>query len=174
MKKFFILLTLWLLTSLAIKVSAQLINLNPDPNGEPWWAGGLPEITPEIQAELDAIPELILTPKSQQMTLPSVVDNSEKIWFRPIFSQDGGSCGQASGVAYLFTYEINRVRNLPANEEWHTSNQYPTHYTWNYLNNGGSGGSWYYWGWNIINNSGIPTVETGSIVTCPEISLQKK
>lgn len=137
----------------------QLINVNPDPNGDPWWAGGLSEITPEIQAELDAIPMLTLSTKSLSTPLPSVVDNSKKNWFRPIFNQDGGSCAQASGVGYLFTYEINRVRNLPANEEWHIDNQYPTHYTWNYLNKGTGAGSWYYHGWNIINTSGIPTVE---------------
>ncbi|TVQ84792.1 MAG: hypothetical protein EA393_14185 [Bacteroidetes bacterium] len=160
MKKHIILLSLWLLTSLAMQVSAQLINMNPDPNGEPWWAGGIPEITPEIQAELDAIPILSLSTKSLSTPLPSVVDNSQKIWFRPIFSQEGGSCGQASGIGYLFTYEVNRVRNLPANDnDLHAGNQYPTHYTWNYLNKGENSGSWYQWGWNIINSSGIPTVD---------------
>lgn len=34
---------------------AQLINMNPDPNGNPWWAGGIPETTPEIQAWSDAL-----------------------------------------------------------------------------------------------------------------------
>ena len=47
--------------SLTLMANAQLINCNPDPNGEPWWAGDLPEITPEIQAELDAIPLLEVT-----------------------------------------------------------------------------------------------------------------
>ncbi|MBS4013940.1 MAG: T9SS type A sorting domain-containing protein [Bacteroidetes bacterium] len=155
MKKHIMLLTLWLLTSLAMQVSAQLINLNPDPNGEPWYAGGLPEITPERQAELDAIPLLTLTAKSLSTALPAMGDNSKKIWFRPIFGQDGGSCGQASGIGYLFTYEVNRVRDLPANNP---NNQYPTHYTWNYLNFGGNTGSWYNDGWDIVNNSGIPTV----------------
>jgi len=28
---------------------AQIVNLNPDPNGDPWIAGGIPEVTPEIQ-----------------------------------------------------------------------------------------------------------------------------
>ena len=26
------------------------ININPDPNGPPWIVGGMPEITPELQA----------------------------------------------------------------------------------------------------------------------------
>lgn len=158
MKKITIFFSLWLLTSIALQVSAQLINVNPDPNGEPWWAGGL-VITPEIQAELDAIPMLTMTTKSLATSLPTVVDNSQKIWFRPIFNQDGGSCGQASGIGYLFTYEVNRVRNLPANDNiLHAGNQYPTHYTWNYLNQGDSIGSWYNQGWNIIQTSGIPNL----------------
>ncbi len=154
------LLMLCLFTSVAMQVSAQLINMNPDPDGEPWWAGGLPEITPEIQAELDAIPSLTLTSKSLSTPLPAVVDNSQQIWFRPIFNQDGGSCGQASGIGYLFTYEINRIRNLPAHLPRYRQNHYPTHYTWNYINGGTGSGSFYYSGWDRIKDSGIPNVDT--------------
>ncbi len=155
-KKTLHLFALWMLTSIAIQVNAQLINLNPDPNGEPWWAGGLPEITPEIQAELDAIPKLVLNNKSLKSSLPVMVDNSEQNWFRPIFAQDGGSCGQASGIGYLFTYEINRIRNLSAHLP---QNQYPTHFTWNYLNKGTGEGAYYYKGWDIIKDFGIPNRE---------------
>jgi len=160
MKNVFPILTFWLFIGLTTSASAQLINCNPDPNGEPWWAGGLPEITPEIQAELDAIPILTLTSQSESVTLPPMVDNSQKVWFRPIFSQYGGSCGQASGVGYLFTYEINRVRDPQGNQSSNSTNQYPTHFTWNFLNEGNGSGSWYYDGWEIIKESGIPTVET--------------
>lgn len=113
------------------KANAQLINCNPDPNGEPWWAGGLPEVTSEIQAELDAIPPLVISSKSSATILPSQVDNSQRPWFRPVFLQNGGCCGQASGVGYTFTYEVNRVRNVSGNLP---KNQYPTHFTWNFLN----------------------------------------
>lgn len=81
MRKYILLLTLWLLTGLAMQVSAQLINVNPDPNGEPWWAGGY-EITPEMQAEYDALPPLILTQKAISTVLPYKVDNSKKKYFR--------------------------------------------------------------------------------------------
>jgi len=37
-----------LLALFTINVNAQITNLNPDPDGDPWIAGDLPEITPEI------------------------------------------------------------------------------------------------------------------------------
>lgn len=155
MRKFFTIFILWVFLSLLSTANAQLINYNPDLDGEPWWAN-LPEITPEIQAELDAIPPLVLSPESYSKWLPAKVDNSEQIWFRDIFIQEDGSCGQASGVGYTFTYEVNRIRNLPANTP---ENQYPTHFTWNFLNKGSNSvGSWYYHGWNIIEECGIPSV----------------
>jgi hypothetical protein len=142
---------------MAISAYSQPYNANPDPNGEPWWIGGLPELTPEIQAELDAIPELVLTPASLQKVLPASVDNSKRVWFRPIFQQKDFSCGHASGVGYTFTYEVNRVRNLPSNN---AQNQYPTHYTWNYFNLGENFGSGYQSAWYVIRDCGIPNVTT--------------
>ncbi|PID29956.1 MAG: hypothetical protein CR982_01805 [Candidatus Cloacimonadota bacterium] len=134
-------------------LSAELINANPDPNGDPWWAGGLPEITPEIQAELDAIPEIVLSEESITKSLPEAVDNTNQIYFRSIFNQEEGCCGQASGVGYTFTYEINRLRGIASDNDY---TQYPTHYTWNYLNKGTGYGSWYHHGWEIIKDSGCP------------------
>ncbi|MBC8525291.1 MAG: T9SS type A sorting domain-containing protein [Candidatus Cloacimonetes bacterium] len=140
-------------------LNAQIINLNPDPNGEPWYVGDLSEITPEIQARLDSIPEMIISEVSLHRVLRDVVDNSNEIYFPPIFQQQGGSCAQAAGVYYTFTYEINRLRNLPSDVE---ENMYPTHYTYNYLNHGdNSCGSTFIDGWLIIKiYSGCPTVAT--------------
>lgn len=153
---------------LTFKANAQLINCNPDPNGEPWWAGGLPEVTSEIQAELDVIPPLEISSKSSATVLPPYVDNSKKIWFRPIFLQKDGCCGQASGVGYTFTYEVNRIRDLNANVP---QNQYPTHFTWNFLNKQDRwGGSWYYQGWDIIKQMGVPTVEDYGGMYKPNLS----
>ena len=157
MKVFIRTLCLSLVMSLTLMANAQLVNCNPDPNGEPWIAGGLPVITPEILAEMESFPVLELTSQSRSTTLPAKVDNSQRPWFRPIFIQSGGCCGQASGIGYTFTYEINRVRNLNANVP---ENQYPTHFTWNFLNETyDGGGSWYYEGWKVIEQMGIPTVE---------------
>ncbi|MCF6185209.1 MAG: T9SS type A sorting domain-containing protein [Bacteroidales bacterium] len=133
--------------------NAQIQNLNPDKNGEPWIVGGL-RIPSE--AEINKIPVVKLSVKEKSKALPSSLDNSSKVYFRPVFSQTDGCCAQASGIAYNYTYEINRERGTSANV---SINQFPTHYTYNFLNGGdGSNGSWYTDGWDIIRADGCPTV----------------
>jgi hypothetical protein len=148
--------------------TAQLINVNPDKNAEPWYAGGFPAMTPEKQAEYDSIPKLDLTQESKSKTLPVLVDNSQYIFMRPVFRQDSGSCAQASGVSYIFTYEVNRLRNTPADTS-HKENLFTYNYTYNYLNSGsGNNGSFYWDGWDIIKANGCPTIPTwgGLFIDC--------
>lgn len=140
---------------LAVGAQTQVTNINPDPNGDPWIVGGLRELTPEDYNMLNKLPQWKLENPVNSRDLPLQVDNTTNPWFRPIFSQSGGSCGQASGVGYNFTYEIDYERQVPANV---SQNQYPTHYTWNFLNGGNGGGSWYFDGWMIIREGGCPTV----------------
>lgn len=132
-----------------------LINLNPDPNGEPWIAGGVDE--KEWAEALSDAKELQLPKRgalSKRATLPSSIDNTTHHSFRPIFNQKGGSCAQASGVGYVFTYEINCFRGLPSNTP---ENQYPYDFTYNFLNNGDENtGSNTNSGWSIIKAIGIP------------------
>ncbi|MCX6235454.1 MAG: T9SS type A sorting domain-containing protein [Bacteroidetes bacterium] len=134
---------------------SQTINVNPDPNGDPWIAGQLRPLTDEDWKFLKSLPELTVPLQYTNRILPSSVDNSQEPYFRPIFNQDGGSCGQASGIGYAFTYEIDFARGIPANT---MVNQYPTHFTWNFLNGGVGGGSWYWDGWMIIHADGCPNV----------------
>lgn len=112
-------------------------------------------------AEYNAIAQLpplkFSSTSNAPMALPTRVNNAEKIYFRPIFDQGGGSCGQASGVGYTFTYEIDLDRNLSAQV---AANQYPHYYTWNFLNGGFGGGSWYFDGWDIIRENGCPNLPT--------------
>lgn len=89
------------------------------------------------QAQLMALPMLEVPAGYATRDLPPMVDNSTQPYMRPVFNQDQYCCGQASSIAYNFTYEIDRVRNLPANVP---GNQYPTHFAWNFAN-GGNG--WY-------------------------------
>ncbi len=134
---------------------AQIQNVNPDKNAEPWILGGLRIPSDD---EINTIPVLENVKTNGSKDLPSTFDNSTQPYFRPIFNQTDGSCAQASGVGYLFTYEINRMRGTSANT---TANQFPTHYTYNFLNGGsGSNGSWMTDGWEIIKASGCPTVAT--------------
>jgi len=69
------------------------------------------------------VPPLYSSPNAPQ--LPPVLNNATLPFFRPVFNQDGLSCGQATFVSYNYTYEVNRVRNLPGNIP---ANQNPTHF----------------------------------------------
>ncbi len=141
-----------------LPMTAQLKNVNPDPNGEPWYVGGL-RIPSE--AELSKIPTVELSQQDLQRNvnvLPAQFDNTTQPYFRPIFNQSNGSCAQSSGVAYNFTYEINRERGTSAAIP---ANQFPSHYTYDFLNDGsGDNGSWYTDGWDIIKANGCPDLPT--------------
>jgi hypothetical protein len=149
----------------AIRIFAGPINVNPDPDGEPWWAGGVTEFTVEEREMLDALPEFAPLTNSD---LPLKIDNSELKYFRKIFMQNGASCAQAAAIGYNYTYEMNYSNDTDASL---ASNRYPTHYTWNFLNFGivedsqnpgnylpieGTGSN-FVGGWDIIASGGIPT-----------------
>jgi hypothetical protein len=112
--------------------------------------------TEEIQ--LKNLPVLQMTTASRSRDLPYMVDNSTEIYMRPVFNQAGYSCGQASGIAYNFTYEMSRARNVPANI---ADNQYTTHFTWNWWN-GGNGwyGVSYLHSFQVLKYMGEPDVNT--------------
>jgi hypothetical protein len=138
-----------------------LINLNPDPEGEPWIAGGLRPLTPQDIERMEKIPELRVLKKRSATgataELPYKVNNTEHPQFRSIFNQKGGSCSQASSIGYVYTYEINFLRGLTSDV---AENQYPYGYTYNFLNSGdGSRGAMHWDGWDIGMRNGIPTVE---------------
>jgi hypothetical protein len=140
----------------SIQSFAQIHNINPDPNGEPWMVGGLKIPDKEKLAQ---IPTIILSQDDlnrSSLTLPAQLDNTTQAYFRPIFNQSNGSCAQSSGVAYNFTYEINRERGTSAAQ---VQNQYPSHYTYDFLNGGsGDNGSFYTDGWDIIIANGCPNI----------------
>ena len=75
--------------------------------------------------------ELVARRKARAMQgktqLPPFVYNGESKYFPPIFNQDGGSCGSAQSIGYMFTYEMNSYRDLDASLP---ENQYPSHFTW--------------------------------------------
>ena len=80
--------------------------------------------------EMDAIPILKST------DLPYKLDNSVLPYFRPIYEQVSNECSQVSAIAYNFTYEMNRLRDLPSDD---SANQYPTHFVYNF---GQDGNGW--------------------------------
>lgn len=88
-------------------------------------------------------------------TLPAFVDNSKQIYFPPLVNQKGGSCAQASGIGYMFTYEINRL--LDRNASASTANQFAYLFTWNFVNDGGDNGGFVDEGLMIARNFGVMT-----------------
>jgi hypothetical protein len=116
---------------------------------------GLPLLTKEDSIFQASLPVLKLPENLRNRELPVNVDNSLLPYFRPIFNQSSLECGQASGVAYTFTYEMDRLRNLPANV---IANQYPTHFVFNWSNQGNGSACAFFDSWNIIREVGTPNV----------------
>lgn len=103
------------------------------------------------------IEEVTLPDAYRNKSLPQYIDNSQKDWFRPIFSQTSfPNCMQSTSIAYSFTYEMCRLRNLSAQNE---DNQYGTHFAWNFFN-GGNGwfGVNYLQTMDVLQYHGVPTV----------------
>ncbi|MBE9469086.1 MAG: cadherin domain-containing protein [Bacteroidetes bacterium] len=120
---------------------------------------GLRKLTEKEKQEQLSLPRLKI--KKRSKGLPNAVNNAEQSAFRPIFNQSGNCCGQASGVTYNYTYEMNLLWGTSADA---AESQFPSHYTWNFLNGGIDWGSWYFDGWDLILDNGCPTIETfGSI-----------
>ncbi|MHC1707378.1 MAG: T9SS type A sorting domain-containing protein [Bacteroidales bacterium] len=118
----------------------------------------LPSLTEKDMEMIKRLPELKvpqLYKSAAAPLLPYAVDNSTQAFMRPVFSQVALECGQASGVAYNFTYEMNYRRNVSGNLP---QNQYPTHYVWNFSNNGASCGVSFLESWEIIRGAGTVNV----------------
>ncbi|MBR4065944.1 MAG: hypothetical protein IKJ97_04250, partial [Bacteroidaceae bacterium] len=81
---------------------------------------------------------------------PAYVNNAELKFFPPVFNQDGGSCGSASRICYMFTYELNAYRNLSGKI---SSNYYPSHFVWLHTNTS-SGKN------EFVTSIGVPSAAT--------------
>ncbi len=112
-------------------------------------------LTPDELFVLSNIPELTVPENykgDDAPLIPYSIDNSGQPYFRPITWQSGYECGQSAGIAFNFTYEIDRLRGLPANV---TTNQYPTHFTWDFLNNADNyQGASFFDSWEIVKACG--------------------
>lgn len=83
-------------------------------------------------------------------TRPAYVNNAEQKFFPPVFNQDGGSCGSASRICYMFTYELNAYRDLDGKQY---ENYYPSHFVW-LLTNSSSGKN------EFVTSVGVPSAAT--------------
>jgi len=100
------------------------------------------------------LPDIYKSPTVKE--LPSVFDHSESPYLRPPFTQYSYSCGQASSIGYNFTFEINRLRELPADD---SLNQYPPVFSWNFFNNAEPDiGVCFYYTFEAIKSNGQPNV----------------
>jgi hypothetical protein len=129
-------------------------NMNPDPEGEPWMAGGF-----SYSRTMDKLKEI---PFRQGQTnrvkeIPVAIDHSTTKYFRPVFSQgQTGSCAQASTIGYIFTYEINTHKDADGST---SDNQFSFGFTYNLYNRGsGDSGTYVVDGWNCAQLNGLPTV----------------
>lgn len=116
--------------------------------------------TPEQLAQRLAIPVWKAPESGKHLRsaagLPRSVNNSKQIFMPPVFEQRSNSCSQASGIRYVFTYEVNRMLNRQsAGKECLFSYLY----TWNYLNEGKEEGSHPELGYNIAKVAGVPTTD---------------
>lgn len=149
----------FIFTIATVFIFGIFFNLSAQKDGLPPGYENLPKLSLEDSIGLVSLPEMKMPDwlkGTNTDVLPYEVDNSEQIYWRPVFEQSQFECGQASGVGLGFTYAINRMRDLPSDEE---ENQYPTHFTWNY-GNGGNGwyGVSYFHSFEIIKKEGNPNV----------------
>ena len=96
--------------------------------------------------------------------LPAQWDNSNQPYFRDLFEQEASECGQYAAIAFNFTYELAYRRNVSAKLP---ENQFPTHFTYNFMN-GGNGwhGVNYFHSYEIVRTNGQPNVvDYGGIAT---------
>lgn len=119
-------------------------------------------ITPKDSLRMVSLPEMRMTHSYQQSktSLPQSVDNSVHPYWRNIFWQAGCSCGQASSEGYVYTYEINRKRDLDATLD---ANRYAYSFTYNFLNIGNTVcGASFIESHDIIREAGIPNLPTNN------------
>ena len=99
-------------------------------------AGPKPKMTPAVkQIRRQRTPFRV---EAGEVQLPTSVDNSRERFFPPLINQTGGSCAQAAGIGYMFTYEINRLLGTAADTP---ANRMSYLFIWNLINEGEDQGS---------------------------------
>ena len=82
---------------------------------------------------------------------PDHVHNGQNRHFPPVFNQDGGSCGSASRISYMFSYELAAYRNLDGSDP---HNHYPSHFVWLHTNSPAQGKD------EFVTRVGVPSAAT--------------
>ncbi|MEN8192317.1 MAG: discoidin domain-containing protein [Bacteroidota bacterium] len=113
--------------SILAQVNVVNKNLNPNPDALPWYIDNYTDPINKTFIPKEKIENHLKELKTTQIELPEKVDHSFSQYMRPVFVQDGGSCGSASRICYMFGYEINSYRNVDGSL---LENVYPSHFTW--------------------------------------------
>lgn len=113
-----------------------------------------PKLTPQI-TYIKSLNKIFNVQVANKVTLPDHVDNSKSIYFPPIINQEGGSCAQASGIAYMFTYEMNRLLGRDASAS--AANRFSYQFSWNMINDGIDQGSFVEQGLFLAERYGMMT-----------------
>ena len=125
-------LTLFMLACCAMAASAQDVPVNrekyPDYVDPRTAYKPEPRLMKFIQKDGESQSRAVARAASE---LPEYWNNADTKYFPPAFNQQGGSCGSASRIGYMFTHEINALRDLDASLP---ENQYPTHFVWLHTN----------------------------------------
>lgn len=145
-------MTTLLALMLPVSLMAQSWDKEKYPDYDPTFSNPDPALVDFVAKTKRAAEGQPLTPKkaraiAAQMGLPDHVNNANTKYFPPVFNQDGGSCGSASRIAYMFTHEINSYRDIDSSTP---ENNYPTHFVW-LLTNGNSNKD------KFVTNVGVPT-----------------
>lgn len=151
-------LVMFFIQFIALQISAQKICIDSLLYPDRFISRSLPLLTDKELMKIASLPDLdpILYQNNLKVTLPYKVDNSTQPYMIATTWQGGYECGQSASIANVFTYELNRLRNLPSNVP---QNRYVTHFAWNFLNNGHNyTGASYYDSWEIVRMCGTPNV----------------
>ncbi len=97
-----------------------------------------------------------LAPTGADTTLPDAVDNSNTKYFPPIGNQAQiNSCVTWATVYYQFTYEVNRMCNTAATENYIASPKF----VYNVINHGYNSGTEYPSSFRMLQSFGAPSID---------------
>ncbi len=112
----------------------------------------LKPLTESQRQALRLIPEWRPAARAGEEPLPVCVDNTTLKYFPQVFNQgSNNSCSQASGVRYVYSYEVNRLLDRDASDP---ANVFCYHFTWNFLNDGENQGSHAFLGYDLMKECG--------------------
>ena len=107
--------------------------------------------------QIQYLPKLHLTQEQRAINLPIFVNNSQQIYFPWPFYQVGLECGQTTSITQIFSYETCLKRGW-TDINYNNDHRFPSHFVWNFCNNGDNNGVLFLESWRVVKSAGTPTV----------------